>query len=135
LVGNKLYVLETDLWTGFNPSPKLWEITLPTSTTSVSRDDRLAEVFRLHQNYPNPFNPSTTIRFSVPRAEHVKLVIYDMLGRQIRTLMDDEVAPGLHSMQWDGRDASGAFVRSGIYFSTVKTASGFMETRKMVVAR
>jgi hypothetical protein len=134
LVGNKLYVVETGLWAG-NNSPKLWEITLPTAISSVTRTVGLPGVFELRQNYPNPFNPSTTISFSTPHAENIKLVIDDMLGRQIRTLLSENVTSGTNSVQWDGKDANGMSVGSGVYFYQLKAASGFIKTRKMVLMK
>jgi hypothetical protein len=75
--------------------------------------------FSLYQNYPNPFNPSTKIDFMVATKENIKLVIYDLLGRQIRTLVDGIVASGTQSVFWDGRDTQGKTVSSGVYFYSI----------------
>ncbi|MGC8898535.1 MAG: T9SS type A sorting domain-containing protein, partial [Bacteroidota bacterium] len=57
--------------------------------------------FALEQNYPNPFNPSTTISFDVPKQSHLRLAIYDVLGRQVKTLVDEEKNPGRYSVTFD----------------------------------
>jgi hypothetical protein len=69
----------------------------------------------LYANYPNPFNPSTTIRFDVPQAGTVNLTVYDLNGRRIATLVDENMAAGSHQVSWNGRDASGISVASGVY--------------------
>jgi 1,4-alpha-glucan branching enzyme len=71
--------------------------------------------FRLYQNFPNPFNPTTTIRFDVPAAGNVTLKIYNVLGQEIRTLVDEFRAAGQHTVQWDGKNVRGGETASGIY--------------------
>jgi hypothetical protein len=87
----------------------------------------------LAQNYPNPFNPSTTIAFEIPSAAHgkISLTIYDMLGRQVRTLVGESAKAGSYRVEWDGLDDNGVQVSSGVYFYILQ-ASGFRATRKMV---
>jgi hypothetical protein len=70
---------------------------------------------RLDQNEPNPFASSTLIRFEVAEAGHLRLAIYDAAGRLVRVLRDGAVVPGSYTAQWDGRDARGAALPSGIY--------------------
>lgn len=89
--------------------------------------------FALKQNYPNPFNPTTTIAFQIPenaRGE-VMLVIFDMLGRKVRTLVNEEVKSGYFDIQWDGLDDNGAVTASGIYFYNLRVGE-FAATRKMI---
>ena len=71
--------------------------------------------FSLEQNFPNPFNPATTIRYSVPRSGSVRLVIYNLLGQSVRTLVDTPQSSGSYSVLWDGRNQAGTTVSSGIY--------------------
>ena len=71
-------------------------------------------VFELEGNYPNPFKPSTVIRYSIPGALDVRLVIYNVLGQEVRTLIDDSQPAGRYSLVWYGRDAAGRGVSSGI---------------------
>ena len=90
--------------------------------------------FALQQNYPNPFNPTTTINFAVPRAENVNITIYNSLGQVIRTLVDNHFSPGTYKVTWDGRNASGAEVSSGVYFYKF-TSKNFTQTRKMLMMK
>jgi hypothetical protein len=85
--------------------------------------------FRLEQNYPNPFNPSTTIRYSIPRRSHVTLSVFDILGRQVATLVSAQQESGYHEARFD---ASG--LASGVYFYRL-TAEGYTGTRKLLVLR
>ena len=88
----------------------------------------------LCQNYPNPFNPATTIRYNLPDRVHVMLGIYDSAGRKIACIVDGNQEAGFHSVQWDGRDASGAALSSGIYFYRL-TAGKETISRKMLLLR
>jgi len=104
----------------------------PTSTTQTQ--EKLPKQFKIAQNYPNPFNPSTIIKFGLPEQQRVRLVVYDFLGRAIRTLRDEEMPAGYHEVIWDGKDEHGLDVASGLYFYRL-TAGAFMEARKMVLVR
>ena len=73
--------------------------------------------FSLCQNYPNPFNPATTIEFTVPEAGYLKLIIYNIMGQKVKTLVSEYVTPGVHSVVWDGRDENGTPVSSGVHIS------------------
>jgi flagellar hook assembly protein FlgD len=91
--------------------------------------------FRLEQNYPNPFNPSTTIRFGLPQEAVVRLVIYNMLGEPIRTLIDGEqLQAAHHQVRWDGRDDAGRSVPSGVYLYRM-TAGSFQATKRMTLLK
>jgi hypothetical protein len=74
------------------------------------------EEIRLHQNYPNPFNPEKTIDFEIQKTEKVKLVIYNTLGKEVKTLLDNELQAGKYSTTWNGKDDTNNKVSSGIYF-------------------
>ncbi len=88
----------------------------------------------LHQSYPNPFNPTTMIQFDLPQPSQVRLVVYDMLGREVRTLVNGVEPAGYHKLIWDGTDAFGNGVPSGIYFYRL-AASRFSKTMKMTLIR
>jgi hypothetical protein len=91
----------------------------------------------LGQNYPNPFNPSTKIEYWVPDGkggEPVSLVVYDVRGARVRTLVDGRQPVGRYRVEWDGRDNSGTLVGSGIYFYRLAT-SHFSGTRKMLLLK
>jgi hypothetical protein len=96
---------------------------------------RLPTAFTLSQNYPNPFNPSTTVTFEIPgEKQHVSLVIYDIRGRRVKTLVDGELEPGTYKVNWNGRDEGGKTVSSGIYLYTLRSNEGTY-TRKMTVLK
>lgn len=85
--------------------------------------------FHLHQNFPNPFNPATTIHFDLPNAGKVELIVYDILGREIATLIDKELMAGYYRVVWDAPNVS-----SGIYFYRLTSEQG-TRTRKLVVLK
>jgi len=92
-----------------------------------------ASAFVLEQNFPNPFNPSTVIRFSLPGAGPVSLSIYDVNGRIVRTLVDETLRAGQHEVTWDGRDAAGHEVASGVYLVRLMTPAGTVVRRATLV--
>jgi hypothetical protein len=85
--------------------------------------------YALEQNYPNPFNPSTTIEFEIPRPSRVRLIVYDLLGKEVVRLVDSEMAAIRASIRFD---ASG--IPSGVYFYRL-TADGYSRTRKLIVLK
>jgi hypothetical protein len=110
----------------------------PVSIDEAPDDSRFPRAILLEQNFPNPFNPYTEITYHIPdmgdKRIPVELVIYDMRGRAIRALYGSENVPGPHSVLWDGRDANGSEVPSGVYFYRLK-AGTFSETRKMLLMK
>jgi FlgD Ig-like domain len=103
--------------------------------TSVQEiTDAARESFMLRQNYPNPFNPETEIRFQLPTATHVIVRIFDLLGEEIRTIVNANYAAGLHAVRWDGRDHRGGIMPSGVYFYQMVTPK-FSRTMKMILTR
>ena len=98
--------------------------------TSVERlSTELPTRFSLGQNYPNPFNPSTTIPFSVPSKAFVSLKLFDALGREVSSLVSEELSAGTHARQW-----SALGLASGIYFYRLQ-AGNFAETRRLILPR
>lgn len=100
------------------------------------RDDepagRVPTAFFLDQNHPNPFNPSTRISYSVPEKARIQLIIYDIRGRKVRTLIDDIQTSGVKTVIWDGTDDSGSSVSSGMYLYRLGSGPR-SETRKMAL--
>jgi hypothetical protein len=90
--------------------------------------------YQLAQNYPNPFNPSTTISFSVPKAEKVQLQIFNLLGELVVTLTDADFQAGTHNITWNGLDAYGNSVTSGIYLYRLQTKTQTL-TKKMIMVQ
>ena len=89
------------------------------------------ERFSLHQNYPNPFNPSTTIAYDLPIASIVNITIYDMMGRKIKTLVNEYEAAGFKYSQWNGRNDKNESVSAGVYVYLLQTEK-FMQNKKMI---
>lgn len=90
--------------------------------------------YSLDQNYPNPFNPSTQIRFSVKEENHTELVIYNLLGQKVATLVSENKIPGHYQVEWKGKTDNGIAVSSGIYFYRI-TSGNFVDTKKMILIR
>jgi uncharacterized lipoprotein YddW (UPF0748 family) len=90
--------------------------------------------FELYQNYPNPFNFETTIEFEIPFDSWVSVKIYDILGREIKTLVSGFKSAGRHKVIWDGRDEQGSYISSGVYFCRM-TAGSFSKTIKIVLTK
>ncbi|MFC1547061.1 T9SS type A sorting domain-containing protein [Candidatus Neomarinimicrobiota bacterium] len=90
--------------------------------------------YYLEQNFPNPFNPVTTLRYSLPEAAQVQLIVYDLLGREIMRLVDQQQRAGAWQVTWNGRDGLGQLVSAGIYLYRM-TAGDFVQTRKMVLLK
>jgi hypothetical protein len=93
-----------------------------------------AAVTRLYQNHPNPFNPRTAIKFSLAADGPTKLIIYDVNGRRIRTLVDSGLKAGAHEVVWDGSDDAGHTVTSGVYWSQLQVGA-YSSNKKMVVLK
>jgi predicted RNA methylase len=88
----------------------------------------------LYQNFPNPFNPSTKIEYSVPQNTHVEIVIYNVIGQVIKTLVNENINAGIHSVFWDGRNNSGDLVNSGLYFYQIISEDN-SKSRKMLLLK
>lgn len=103
--------------------------------SDIENDNKNVPVeYSLEQNYPNPFNPSTSIRFKIARLEDLKITVYNILGQEVKTLIDKNMPVGNYEIQWDGTNNTGQRVASGIYFCLMK-AGEFVETRKMMLLR
>jgi flagellar hook assembly protein FlgD len=94
----------------------------------------IATVFDLEQNFPNPFNSVTQFWISVPKWERVRLEVYDVLGRRVRTLLNREMLPGRYRLSWDGRDDAGKPVASGMYFVWFSSENQ-IKVRKVLLLR
>jgi hypothetical protein len=107
-------------------------------TSPVGRhiDTEVTRIYhnRLEQNYPNPFNPTTSIAFSLETGAHVRLSIYDVAGRRVRTLLDEQKNRGAYQVQWDGRNENKSPVSTGVYFYKL-VAGSFTSTRKMTLIK
>jgi hypothetical protein len=100
-------------------------------------DEEVVEVpvrYELYQNYPNPFNPATTIKYSMPKDGKTSLVIYNVLGQKVRTLVDEKQKAGYYQVLWDGRADGGYRVASGIYFFRLHSGD-YYKVRKMLLIK
>jgi uncharacterized Ntn-hydrolase superfamily protein len=103
----------------------IWKLTNDVSEGAVG----VPVTFVLHQNYPNPFNPTTEIRYQTPEVSHVTLKVFDVLGREVATLVNEQKSPGTYTVQWDATGSA-----SGVYFYRL-SAGGFVESKKCVVVK
>lgn len=109
-------------------------------TKAGSVEPEIPKVLALQQNYPNPFNPSTTIRIDLPQQEYARVVVYDILGREVVALRDGNLPAGYHPIVWDGKNSSGIAVNSGVYFARLRVfdsngGTKFLATRKMLLTK
>jgi hypothetical protein len=96
-------------------------------------DVRLLSRFYLEQNYPNPFNQGTTIRFGLAQDGDVSVKLFNILGRQVKVLINGRLSPGTHQIEWKGDDDNGNPVASGIYFCTLRSGSSFSCNKVMLL--
>ena len=96
--------------------------------------DLIPEVYALNQNYPNPFNPSTQIRYALPEQSQVVLTVYDMLGRKVRTLVNDVQDAGYRTVMWNATSDMGTLVSAGMYIYTIR-ANEFYQVKKMILLK
>ena len=110
-------------------------VVVSTASVGIGDVETIPGEFALHQNYPNPFNPSTQISFDVPQGmENVTLNIYNILGKNVNTLVNDILSPGRYTMEWDANDYEGNSVASGIYFYELRSST-FIARKKMLLIR
>lgn len=107
---------------------------MPTGIAEASTGQTLPLSYALEQNYPNPFNPATTIRYVVPKDGHVRLVIYNVAGQRVRMLIDAAQPAGRYRTIWDGANAHGQAVASGVYLYRLST-DNFSESKRMTLLR
>ena len=110
-------------------------IPLSLSVGLGSHDEALLpKEFALHQNYPNPFNPRTSVRYDLPDNENVTIIIYDMLGRQVKQLVDSYQEAGFKSIIWNATNDFGKPAAAGVYLYKIQ-AGDFIQTKKMVLLK
>ena len=110
-------------------------VMLPTGDdVSLADVTVMPEKFMLHQNYPNPFNPITTLRYELPEQTHVNITIYDMLGRKVKTILNEQQSPGYKQLIWDASNDNGKPVSAGIYLYQIQ-AGEYISTKKMVLLK
>jgi hypothetical protein len=114
------------------PLDSIQQISFQSSVTEVTKQgSKIPEQFSVSQNYPNPFNPGTIINYALPKSSLVTIKIYNILGREIRTLVNVEQQAGNYTVQWNGDNNFGRLVASGVYIYRV-TAGQNVKTMKMM---
>jgi hypothetical protein len=113
------------IFSGFNFSYMDFELV----ATDVEEETNTSYSFRLDQNYPNPFNPTTAIQYSIPQRRSVTLKVYDILGNETATLVNEEKQKGVYTVEYDA-----SRLPSGIYFYKLQAGS-FLQTRKMMLLK
>jgi hypothetical protein len=118
----------------FTPIFRSGSVAIQSATDVDEILDGLPTAYALLQNYPNPFNPTTEIEFALPKSSPVSLLVYNVLGQQVRTLADQTFAAGQHRITFDGRADDGTQLGTGVYFYRL-TAEGFTQSRKMLLVK
>jgi hypothetical protein len=98
-------------------------------------DEILPITYNLYNAYPNPFNPITTLRFDLPEDGHVNIAIYDMMGRIVKTMVNNRQNAGFKSIQWNATNNAGSPVSAGLYLYTIQATGEFRQTKKMVLLK
>ncbi|HDY75240.1 MAG TPA: T9SS type A sorting domain-containing protein, partial [Candidatus Marinimicrobia bacterium] len=108
----------------------------------IGDETGIPESFALHQNYPNPFNPVTTLRYDLPEQSFVQIMIYDILGREVRNLVNRIEEPGFKSIIWNGKNDAGQTLGAGVYFYKIQAlqqdggqAGDYIQTNKMILLK
>ena len=115
---------------------EIWQATkLDLSTLNyVDADNNAPELKFALSNYPNPFNPTTTISFDLPKSGNVKLEIFNSKGQRVKTLLNEKINSGHHSVIWNGKNMKNQNVVSGIYFYRISNQN-YSETKKMMLLK
>jgi hypothetical protein len=107
-------------------------------TVNVAQETQQPEQFYLYSNYPNPFNPSTKFNFDISEHSNVIIIVYNILGKEITTLLEKELSPGNYSINWDAKDSNGQLLPSGVYlirFNAENSNTHYIQTIKSVLLK
>ena len=129
-----IYIYKIRSFNAFTTSNFSNEDTINVTLTGINNAGLKPLTFTLQQNYPNPFNPSTQIQYSIPVQSNVKIVIYNILGREVKTLINEERPSGVYTITWNGTDNFGGQVASGVYFYRI-AAGTFVQIKKMMLLK
>ena len=115
-------------------SSDIWNVTLDASGVLSIDGELLPTEFALHQNYPNPFNPTTTLRYDLPQDSHVLITIYDIRGRKVKTLINENQNAGYRITQWNATNDFGQPISAGMYIYAIQ-AGDFRTVKKMILLK
>ena len=101
---------------------------------AVKDGNEIPSDYELYQNYPNPFNPTTKIKFSIPKMGNVEIKVYDILGRELVELVNEDFSAGSYSVTWDGKNDYGSQVPSGVYIYSIRSGQ-FISSKKMILMK
>lgn len=121
------------LWVGTDSGLSMYA-PRTTGIAPTHQEAALPRSLVLSPNYPNPFNSTTAIRFELPGTGRVRLVLYNVLGQRVRTLVDAKHDAGTYAVRWDGKNGAGQEVASGVYIGRLE-AGGSVSVRKLVLLR
>ena len=131
-MGDTIVDLTPEFYNGTAPDMGAYESPY---TTSLAMSDVLLPLnFRLYFTYPNPFNPFTTLRYDLPKNSLVNITIYDMMGRVVKTIVNDQQMAGYRSIQWNATNNNGSPVSAGMYLYMIQ-AGEFRQTKKMILLK
>jgi hypothetical protein len=102
------------------------------ASTLKNENEINPSVFRLYQNHPNPFNPTTKIRYQLAKNSHVKIAVYNTMGKIVKTLANEYQTAGFRSVKWDGKNNNKQKVSTGLYFYSIQSGE-FSSTKKMIL--
>ena len=111
-----------------------WSLTIDGGWALSVDNNTLPEVFALHNNYPNPFNPITNIRYDIPEASDVRIDIYDLVGKKVKTLVSKQHQPGRYKIQWNATNEFGSAVATGMYIYKIQ-AKDFVSVKKLLLMK
>jgi hypothetical protein len=104
-------------------------IQIPRTNGIAGIGSEIPHEYKMYQNYPNPFNPTTKIRFDLPKTSNTKLIIFDILGKEVATLVNQNLSPGKYEVEWNASSLG-----SGIYFYRLSTEN-FSAVKKLVLIK
>ncbi len=126
------------IWIAYNRNavspPGIWATGFVSCAMGVRKINSSAENFKLSQNYPNPFNPATNIKFDIPKSSFVKIVVYNSLGKEITTLVNEKLSAGSYEVSWLASTGNGSGYPSGVYFYKIVTDE-YVNIKKMVLVK
>ncbi len=134
VTGQTYYYRITAVDSADNVSEFTDPVEVRTDITTMVDNSNIPEKFDLSQNFPNPFNPETKFKYHVAENSKISLVIYNLLGKKIKTLVNEYKTPGVYIITWDGRDEFSNKMVSGIYLVRFR-AGNFSQTRKLVLQK
>ena len=111
-----------------------WSLTIDGGWALSVDNNTIPEVFALHNNYPNPFNPVTNIRYDIPEASDVRIDIYDLVGKKVKTLVSKQHQPGRYKIQWNATNEFGSAVATGMYIYKIQ-AKDFVSVKKLLLMK